>query len=357
VFGKGLRISDALFSGCDQWGITGNVIGGSFDRLVVGGNVDTGNFGSVSLAAPSNLNSNCTAAGVPQASCTGSGTGTGSIGAYGGSRYGNAVRDSIVTSYGFSSSTVAITLNGALENSLIFGAEQHVVNARLFFLNRLKGTFVDLAASGGNAWEGNSVPSSLQNQAEKVEAIDSVLIGNEANTFEAWGDGATAETVPKRVELTRFVNIMGNMGTTGPFTGFVGDAATPVFEIDGMISSQGVPSGTDVFTTTQPESIEDVCFVSGATTRSVAFAGITLNDSLRLFQGNFLLRRDSDGDLRQFVNKGRGLDVCEEAKPVELGLSELGLSHAMLGSFFIDQLSSFSSRDDLTLAPGVVADR
>ncbi len=89
-----------------------------------------------------------------------------------------------------------------------------------------------------------------------------------------------------------------------------------------------------------PVLLDDVCVESTATRAAVYDS--QENATTLVFE-DLSPSQQSDLSLRSFVQDPENPDVCERAKPLTLGLTDLGAQHLMLGDFFVEQIENWSS--------------
>jgi hypothetical protein len=356
VFGRGLRIRDMVVMGCNQLDFVSAFMASRMERFVVGGQTQTGaTFGNIASGGGSNPSVDCQAGtGVPVACCTGSQTGTCSLGDKAMGAYPVLWTDAFIAGYGHTTSTAPITLGGWCMGCLYFGQEQRGTNLFTQLVSKSIESFWDFGTSTASAmFGGNSSVSVDTHHVDEIAMIDTVAINASARPWNTWGDGSDTTATPSRAVVQRTVLELNNIATTGPFDIQIAGSADPVFTIDGLWCNQTAPSGNDALTVGAGSTARNVCFASAAATPTIAFPSplVSTDPTLLLFSTLMAPDHTAEGTLRQFVRRrSERFTPCDNAYPEAIGLRRVGVGHAMLGDGFLSQISSFSSRDDLLTA-------
>jgi hypothetical protein len=276
-------------------------------------------------------------AGIPSACCTALGVGATCAMPIAAAFSGPANGDNLIV---FNSQSVGDTAawSGFLRNSLLVG-NPHGLAVSLRQLGGLFGVFHDRGEVGqvyilrANADGTQKLGVSLVIEDTVLSAADATVLTHTEYTS---GDAQI-----QRLELRRTTVLAENPVTP---TGFLSntDAASVEVQLEGFMLTGSTATGSDDLgiDSNTPVRLEDVC-VESAALRTNVYDGDETATSLA-FDELAPVQTD-DLSLRAFVQDPTDTAICERAKPLTLGLTELGVQHLMLGDFVVEQMENWSS--------------
>lgn len=340
---------DVVVRGCHRNCVNTALPGILLNRAQVSGSHFNGSGNSdyiLEMSHGTAANVNCSASGVPVASCTGSGTGTGTFPALMVDSYPSKLKNALVAVYG-----TAITagencfprVSGDIENSVIWGNQQRAcTGGRLNGAKSIKRTFADLDGGPANGAIGGMCSSTGSISMSSLTLEDSVFVSSDSVRL-----GREYDLTVTSLSLTRVMTLMGAGDTNGPLhtisqSPACGGSAPATVTVNDHWSSSLSGPAAQVYGVTNGSGITGrICMNSTVTSLS----GQPANATMRITNATLKPDADTDTRLRAFTRRATQTlwGGCET--PHALGLSELSVAHLNGSSGLVRQIDAYSSSD------------
>jgi len=190
------------------------------------------------------------------------------------------------------------------------------------------------------ALEGNLYSNNVFGPLREWE--DCAVVSTTATRLaERFDDGATAHTL--RFRRLLYLQQAPWNAQSGPL-GAITTAYLAQVDLDGAFLSTG-SAGTKDFEANPGGRVQNVCYES-LNSSATDFQGYVSSTTLSV---PTLSPDAADGRaVGTLVGDPQGPDLCERAKPVALGIAEVGTAHVLLGDFAMQQLyPAYTSRPGL----------
>lgn len=318
MLGYRLTVSDMLGLGCADGGlVSGASLGGNYSRLAIGGfqstNVmlDSGAFGSGWTALP---------AGIIASNPT-------------------IWRNAVVSMAGGATSSLSLRLAGELHDSVIAGHNQ-TTDRSIFHATLLSGVFANRGAASSS--------EVLERLTTAIDAFkfplttvrNSAFLSTATNASQFPSTNLANASYFTGIDLDRVFWAPERVGASGGFSNLSGTDTTQPLTADGLTISVvtqttgGVGRGTADNGTAEGANITNACVEGTSLRTATAMFGAAVTDtSYRTMTG--MPESTDDHNISAFVAQG-GESICgNDALPARLGLSQFGVTHALLGDAFV----------------------
>jgi hypothetical protein len=328
-----VSVSDAFIAGTYRAAYRYRGLSSQTKRTVfAGGTLPT--VGGV-IATPAGPAHGCRAANDPDPCCTAAGVGaTCSLPAKA-ALTGPAEGENL-TIINSQTQLPLVSWSGFIRNSLIVG-NPHEYAVSLRKLGGLAGVFHDRGETGETYLL--RADADDEKKVGLLQLEDVVLSGADATTLTHTEYVAGLGPITT-LELKRTTLLMEDTPVAGALSN-TSNASVGV-DIRGLKVTQEVAAGVDDLgiDANSPVFLENVCVESTATRAAVYDSQ---ENATTLVYEDLGPSQQSDLGLRAFVRDPASFAICEQGKPLTLGLTELGVQHLMLGDFFVEQIAHWSS--------------
>jgi len=254
----------------------------------------------------------------------------------------SVLSNAFLAAYGTSTSVARSILAATVTGSIIFHPQ---TGGSIYSVAKAAGSFFYANTPGAGAEYATLDYGSARTQRATLDYGDSVWV-QPGGLYICGNFGNQAKLI--RVSVTRTIWALGNIpsGTASTNCWGTAKAEDNAVTVNGAILTSTAPAtarglGADA-SSGNGARYSDVCMATTYQRTASTACGTSASASCLTFS-NLYPQANTGGTIRGFVSRQIPTDPCDAGRPTGLGWRQLGVSHAALGDFVLQNLGDFST--------------